>query len=85
MTAHATRRLLDSHKPGVEPLRVLAASGQLGYGIPEEAFRRGMARAPHLIGVALIVEDEKMHQLSEKQILTMAADIHQEDLFGGSE
>lgn len=34
---------------------------------------------------ALIVEDEKMHQLSEKQILTMAADIHQEDLFGGSE
>ena len=50
MTAHATRRLRDSHKPGVEPLRVLAASGQLGYGIPEEAFRRGMDRAPHLIG-----------------------------------
>lgn len=34
---------------------------------------------------ALIVEDEQMHQFSESQILTMAADIHQEDLFGGSE
>lgn len=34
---------------------------------------------------ALIVEDEQMHQFSENQILTMAADIHQEDLFGGCE
>jgi hypothetical protein len=48
--AHATRRLLQRHQPGREPLRVLAASGQLGYGIPEASFHRGMARAPHLIG-----------------------------------
>jgi len=47
---NATARLLQSHHTGAEPLRVLSASGQLGYGIPEEAFRRGMARAPHVIG-----------------------------------
>ncbi len=47
---NACARLLQSHRPGGEPLRVLSASGQLGYGIPEDAFRRGMARAPHVIG-----------------------------------
>ena len=31
-------------------LKILAASGQLGYGIPEEAFRRGVAAAPDVIG-----------------------------------
>ncbi len=46
----ATNRLLQSHRPGEGPLRVLAASGQLGYGIAEAAFRRGMARRPHVIG-----------------------------------
>lgn len=46
----ATARLLRTHRAGDGPLRVLSASGQLGYGIPEQAFRRGMARAPHLIG-----------------------------------
>lgn len=48
--SHATQRLLDSHRAGGEPLRVLAASGQLGYGIPEEALQRGMARRPHFVG-----------------------------------
>jgi len=46
----ATARLLQSHRPGDEPLRVLAASGQLGYGIPADALARGMARKPHFIG-----------------------------------
>jgi hypothetical protein len=32
------------------PLRVLAASGQLGYGVLEPAFRAGLARKPHAIG-----------------------------------
>ncbi|MBI3042013.1 MAG: acyclic terpene utilization AtuA family protein [Betaproteobacteria bacterium] len=31
-------------------MKILAASGQLGYGIPEEAFRRGVARQPDVIG-----------------------------------
>jgi hypothetical protein len=34
--------------PGRE-IRVLAASGQLGNGIPEKAFRAGLAREPHVI------------------------------------
>lgn len=46
----ATTRLLQSHRPGGEPLRVLAASGQLGYGIPEAALERGLQRRPHFIG-----------------------------------
>lgn len=35
---------------GKPPLRALAASGQLGYGIPEEALRRGLERDPHVVG-----------------------------------
>jgi len=31
------------------PLRVLAASGQLGLGIPRESFERGVAARPHVI------------------------------------
>lgn len=51
MTAlHATARLRASHRPGREALRVLSASGQLGYGIPAAAFERGMARRPHFVG-----------------------------------
>lgn len=33
-----------------EVLRVLGASGQLGFGMPEAAFRAGLARQPHVIG-----------------------------------
>lgn len=33
-----------------QALRVLAASGQLGYGIPEPALAAGVARQPHFIG-----------------------------------
>ena len=32
------------------PLRVMAASGQLGYGIPDPAFNAGLECKPHLIG-----------------------------------
>ena len=31
-------------------LKILAASGQLGYGIPEDAFKRGVAAGPDVIG-----------------------------------
>ena len=46
----ASERLLHGHRPSDGPLRVLAASGQLGYGIPQAAFERGVARKPHFIG-----------------------------------
>jgi len=40
-------RLRDA-RPAV--LRVLGASGQLGFGMPEAAFHAGLARQPHVIG-----------------------------------
>jgi hypothetical protein len=46
----AVERLMRSHRAPDAPLRMLAASGQLGYGIPEPALRRGMARAQHFVG-----------------------------------
>ncbi len=46
----AVGRLLRSHRPGEEPLRVLSASGQLGYGIVGASLERGLARQPHFIG-----------------------------------
>ena len=46
----ATDELMCTHRPGDVPLRVLSASGQLGYGIPQASFERGMARQPHAIG-----------------------------------
>ena len=36
---------------GLKPLRVLSASGQLGYGVPEAAFNEGLKRAPHFIEI----------------------------------
>ncbi|WP_203074766.1 acyclic terpene utilization AtuA family protein [Falsiroseomonas ponticola] len=36
-------------RPG-QALRVLAASGQLGNGIPEAALKAGLAREPHVLG-----------------------------------
>jgi hypothetical protein len=49
--SHAVNRLLQGHRCADDgPLRVLSASGQLGYGIPESSFARGMARDPHVIG-----------------------------------
>ncbi len=46
----AVGRLLQAHRPGAEPLRILSASGQLGYGIVEASLERGLARQPHFIG-----------------------------------
>lgn len=46
----ATARLLARGLGPGQPLRVLAASGQLGYGVPEAALRTGIARGPHFIG-----------------------------------
>lgn len=46
----ASERLLRSHRPGEGALRILAASGQLGYGIPVPALERGLQRRPHFIG-----------------------------------
>ncbi|WP_342131580.1 acyclic terpene utilization AtuA family protein [Hydrogenophaga sp. OTU3427] len=65
---HATQRLLQNHRAGGEPLRVLAASGQLGYGIPAEAFARGMARQPHVIGADMGSIDPGPYYLGSGQM-----------------
>lgn len=36
--------------PPLPPLKIMCASGQLGYGIPEDAFKRGIAAGPDVIG-----------------------------------
>jgi len=66
--ARATRRLLDSHRPGEGPLRVLSASGQLGYGIPPESLARGMARRPHFIGADMGSIDPGPYYLGSGQM-----------------
>lgn len=37
----------------MQPMKILAASGQLGYGIPEEALRLGVTARPDVIGADL--------------------------------
>lgn len=46
----ATHRILDQISACRRPLRILGASGQLGYGIPTPALEAGLARAPDMIG-----------------------------------
>src|SRR5690606_33663755 len=46
----AVQALIKSGLNVDQPLRALAASGQLGYGIPKPAFLAGLAHMPHFIG-----------------------------------
>ncbi|WP_428485327.1 acyclic terpene utilization AtuA family protein [Rhodopila sp.] len=46
----ASGRILEAFRRNLRPIRLLGASGQLGYGIPANAFRAGLDRGPDLIG-----------------------------------
>jgi hypothetical protein len=46
----ASSRVLDELRRKLRPMRLLGASGQLGYGIPTPAFAAGLARQPDMIG-----------------------------------
>jgi len=47
----AVARLRETFASGPRrPLRILGASGQLGYGIPTPALRAGLDHAPDMIG-----------------------------------
>ena len=77
---NASARLLQSHRPGGEALRVLSASGQLGYGIPEDALRRGMARAPHVIGCDMGSIDPGPYYLGAGVMAAPAAEVGIEEV-----
>ena len=70
MTAAAA--LIDGFaKDGPPPvLRVLSASGQLGYGIPGAAFEAGLARDPHFIGCDMGSIDVGPHYLGAGRLAT---------------
>ncbi|MBV9249594.1 MAG: acyclic terpene utilization AtuA family protein [Acetobacteraceae bacterium] len=46
----ASARILDALRRQRRPMRLVGASGQLGYGIPTPAFEAALARLPDLIG-----------------------------------
>lgn len=46
----ASARVIADLRHAARPIRLLGASGQLGYGIPAAAFKAGIARRPDLIG-----------------------------------
>ncbi len=66
-------RLLDAGLGPGRPLRALAASGQLGYGIPEPALREGLARAPHFIGCDMGSIDVGPYYLGAGRLATAEA------------
>ena len=58
---------------GLAPLRVLSASGQLGYGVPEAAFDEGVKRQPHFIGADMGSIDPGPYYLGSGNIATSEA------------
>ena len=46
----ASARILDLLRRNRRPMRLVGASGQLGYGVPTPAFEAALARQPDLIG-----------------------------------
>jgi hypothetical protein len=46
----ASSRVLDALRRNRRPMRLVGASGQLGYGVPTPAFDAALARQPDLIG-----------------------------------
>jgi hypothetical protein len=53
-----------------EPIRILGASGQLGYGVPTPAFDAGLERAPHLIGCDMGSIDPGPYYLGSGELAT---------------
>jgi hypothetical protein len=71
----ATRRILDEFAAigSRRPLRILGASGQLGYGIPTPAFEAGLARNPDLIGCDMGSIDPGPYYLGSGKMATSPA------------
>ena len=58
---------------GNESIRILGASGQLGYGVPTPAFSAGLARKPHLIGCDMGSIDPGPYYLGSGELATAPA------------
>jgi hypothetical protein len=73
MTASA--RVLDqfAKSNGSRPIRILGASGQLGYGVPTPAFSAGLEREPHLIGCDMGSIDPGPYYLGSGELATAPA------------
>jgi hypothetical protein len=71
----ASARILDnfSKSNGSDPIRILGASGQLGYGIPTPAFSAGLDRQPHLIGCDMGSIDIGPYYLGSGEMATAPA------------
>ena len=63
-------RIIDAHHRAPGPLRILAASGQLGYGVIEPSFREGLSRDLHLIGADMGSVDPGPYYLGAGKIAT---------------
>jgi hypothetical protein len=73
MTASA--RMLDhfARANGADSIRILGASGQLGYGVPTPAFSAGLDRQPHLIGCDMGSIDIGPYYLGSGELATAPA------------
>lgn len=71
--SRAVTQLRHSHQFGKERLRVLSASGQLGFGIVADSFERGLARRPHFIGCDMGSIDPGPYFLGSGQMAAPAA------------
>ena len=69
----ASGRLLREFAAGRRPLRLLGASGQLGYGIPTPAFEAGLGRKPDLIGCDMGSIDIGPYYLGSGELATAPA------------
>lgn len=69
----ASGRLLREFEKGRRPLLLLGASGQLGYGIPTEAFEAGLARKVDLIGCDMGSIDPGPYYLGSGELATAPA------------
>jgi hypothetical protein len=71
----ASARILDhfAKANGSQPIRILGASGQLGYGIPTPAFSAGLDRQPHLIGCDMGSIDIGPYYLGSGELATAPA------------
>ena len=71
----ASFRVLDkfAKSNGSEAIRILSASGQLGYGVPTSAFNAGLERAPHLVGCDMGSIDLGPYYLGSGELATAPA------------